>query len=588
MVRRGSPVGDEPAIAEGLGAWFDGAARDLPWRRTRDPWAILLSEVMLQQTRVETVQPYWLRMLQRFPTPVSMAAAPVDDVLELWSGLGYYRRARNLWLCARELAVRGGAMPTDVAGLLELPGIGPYTAGAVASIAFDVAAPLVDGNVARVLARLFGIALDVKSREGQAVLWETARRLVPTKRPGRFNQALMELGATVCTPRSPSCAVCPLEGACVARREGRTAELPVVARARPTRQMRLVAAVLRTEAGVVLAKRPPGSLFGGLWEPPMIEAASTKDATAVLRGAGLVARGARLTPRGNLRHVLTHREMLVEVVSGRAAEPLPAGAQLAPYEVIALAERPDARGISTLARKVLALAAASSVLLATSATRTARAETETAPTETAPTETAPTAVTTPAMWPDPPPLPTADDAALLARLRRLRQPPEPSGRFMGSLALGKGIRFNNPYRLSTQLGDDAASLSATATFLDVGLGGAFGDPGALQHGATLHLGGALEGISQAYVTPSYLAVARPHPRWLVLGRVGPSFLLSPDPNVGGELGAGGAWFATAGLGVGGEASFDFFYGAATPDAAASAIPIVSLQLGIYVDLEALP
>jgi A/G-specific adenine glycosylase len=577
------PQGSAPDLARDLGAWFDGAARDLPWRRTRDPWAILLSEVMLQQTRVDTVQPYYRRMLERFPTPSAMAEAKVDDVLELWSGLGYYRRARSLWLCAREIAARGGAMPEDVAALRELPGIGPYTAGAIASIAFDAPVPLVDGNVARVLARSFGVELDVKSRAGQVALWEIAARIVPAERPGRFNQALMELGATICTPKSPSCAVCPLERVCVARRDGKTEALPVVAKARPTTKKQLVAAVLHADGGVVLGKRPFGSLFGGLWEPPMIEA-ELPAATTVFRGAGLVAKGARLAQRGELTHVLTHRELHVDVVAGRAADPLPAGATLEPYEELSIV-RPDSRGISTLARRVLALASGAALAAAVLAPTPARAE----PTSPLRDATAPTAQAAGVeAWPDPPAPASADDTALLARLRRLREPPGLSGRFMGSMAFGKGIRFNNPYRLATQLGDDAASLSATATYFDVGLGGAFGDPEGLQHGAAIHLGGAIEGVSQAYVSTTYLAVMRPHPRWLALGRAGPTFLLTPDPNAGGEIALGGAWFATAGFGVGGEAMFDLFYGAATPDGGASAIPIVSLQLGLYVDLEALP
>jgi len=596
MVRRSLDLAgsDARTLADGLGTWFDASARDLPWRRTRDPWAILLSEVMLQQTRVETATRYYHRMLARFPTPSSMAVAPVDDVLELWSGLGYYRRARNLWLCAREIAARGGALPRDVAGLLELPGIGPYTAGAVASIAFDVPTPLVDGNVARVLARVFGIEQDVKSREGQRALWELAGRVVPPERPGRFNQALMELGATVCTPRSPACAICPLDKACFAHREGRTEELPVVAKARPTKEVRLVATVLQGAGGVLLAKRPFGALFGGLWEPPMVELASAKDASKALRQAGLLAKGARLAPRGELRHVLTHREMLVEVVAGQAVEPIPADAKLAPYEALVMEPRPTSRGISTLARRVLALAVGTVLLAAASmpapalATETASdAVPDASPAASGAVASTPT-TRAPDAWPDPPPPPTVDTATLVARLRRLREPPGGSARFLGSLGIGKGIRFNNPYRLSTQLGVDAASLSATATFLDVGLGATFGDPQGLQHGAAIHLGGAIEGISQAYVTPTYLAVYEPHPRWLLSGRLGPTFLLSPDSNAGGELAAGAAWFATAGLGVGGEASFNMFYGAATPDGTASAIPIASLQIALYVDLEALP
>ncbi len=342
-----------------LGGWYDGVARDLPWRRTRDAWAILLSEVMLQQTRVETVVPYWHRMLERFPDARSMAAAPVDDVLSRWSGLGYYRRARNLWLCAREVVARfDGQLPDEVDALRSLPGIGAYTAGAVASIAFDRPAAVVDGNVARVLARYAGIDDDPRGAAGQRRLWAEAAALVPIDRPGRFNQALMELGATVCTPRSPACAVCPLERDCVARREGRVDELPRTTPKKAPREVRLVAAVLRDEEGrALLGQRPAEGLFGGMWEPPMLEVASAADASSALRAAGLLRGGSRLTVRGEVRHVLTHREMFVTVVAGRAAAAVvPAVAALPPYTALGVEDGALARGLSTLARRVLAVA----------------------------------------------------------------------------------------------------------------------------------------------------------------------------------------------------------------------------------------
>lgn len=349
-----SIAGRAGRTAEALGTWYDRAARDLPWRRTRDPWAILLSEVMLQQTRVDVVVPYWTRMLERFPAPRDMAEAPIDDVLSRWSGLGYYRRARNLWLCAREVVERfGGRLPDDVDGLRSLPGVGAYTAGAVASIAFDRRTPLVDGNVARVLARWAGIADDPKSSAGQRRLWAEAAALVPEDRPGRFNQALMELGATICTPRSPACAICPIERECVARREGRVDELPVVAPKKAPREVQLVAAVLRDGDGrALLGKRPADGLFGAMWEPPMLEG-TVSAAAATLRGAGLLAAGARLTPRGEVRHVLSHRALVVAVVTARAAEPIPPAAALAPYEAIAREDPGVDRGLSTLARRVL-------------------------------------------------------------------------------------------------------------------------------------------------------------------------------------------------------------------------------------------
>src|SRR4051812_43553601 len=269
------------AIARQLAGWFAVAARDLPWRRRRDPYAVWLSEIMLQQTRVETVVPYFERFLGRFPRVEELAAAPLDDVLALWSGLGYYRRARELYACAREVTTRsGGRFPGGGGALRGLPGIGPYTAGAISSIAFGRREPLVDGNVARVFARLEGIDEPIKSSGAVKRLWERAAALVPEDRPGRFNEALMELGATVCTPRDPRCGSCPLERVCVARATGRVGELPVVEEKRKVPVVAMVAAVLRRGDLVLFARRSEGGLFGGLWEPPMVEAASLEGARA--------------------------------------------------------------------------------------------------------------------------------------------------------------------------------------------------------------------------------------------------------------------------------------------------------------------
>jgi len=193
-------------VAADVIRWYRDNRRELPWRRTRDPYAVWVSEIMLQQTRVETVVPYWERWMGRFPTVQALAAAPLDDVLAAWAGLGYYSRARNLHAGAREVVTDwGGSVPGRVDALLEIPGIGRYTAGAIASIAFGQPAPLVDGNVARVLARLFAIDEDVKSAAGSARLWALAADLVPAGAAGDFNQGLMELGATVCTPARPRC-----------------------------------------------------------------------------------------------------------------------------------------------------------------------------------------------------------------------------------------------------------------------------------------------------------------------------------------------------------------------------------------------
>src|SRR5215470_3894591 len=214
------------ALASALLRWFSMNARDLPWRRTRDPYAIWVSEIMLQQTRVATVIPYWERWMARFPTVSALAEAPLDDVLAAWAGLGYYSRARNLHAGAQAVGTRfGGALPSCAAELREVPGIGPYTAGAIASIAFGERAPLVDGNVARVLARVFAIEHDIKSTAGSKALWAAAGELMnalPTgAAPGDLNQGLMELGATICAATQPRCLVCPLARDCDAARTGR-------------------------------------------------------------------------------------------------------------------------------------------------------------------------------------------------------------------------------------------------------------------------------------------------------------------------------------------------------------------------------
>jgi A/G-specific adenine glycosylase len=277
--------------------------RDLPWRRTRDPYAIWVSEIMLQQTRVATVIPYWERWMARFPTVDALAAAPLDDVLAAWAGLGYYSRARNLHAGAAAIAERG-AMPSTTAELREVKGIGAYTAGAIASIAYGERAPLVDGNVARVLARVFAIEDDVKSAAGAKKIWQLAGALMDAlpagAAPGDLNQGLMELGATVCAPRAPSCLACPLAASCAARAAGRQDELPrLPARKRAADLPLLDRTALWIEAGgrVLLARRSPEGLYGGLWElPPAIEP---------VRGPTLCVH----------EQVLSHRRLRIAVVA---------------------------------------------------------------------------------------------------------------------------------------------------------------------------------------------------------------------------------------------------------------------------------
>ncbi len=320
-------------IADQLVAWYRDNRRDLPWRRTRDPYAIWVSEIMLQQTRVAVVVPYWERWMARFPTAAALAAAPLDDVLAAWSGLGYYGRARNLHRGAREVVARyRGRLPDSAGELRSLPGIGRYTAGAIASLAFDRREPLVDGNVARVLARLFSVEEDVKSAPGQKRLWQLAGELVPAGAPGDFNQGLMELGATVCTPAAPRCPDCPLAADCLARRAGRQRDLPrMPERTRDADKPVLAVAAAWVERGgrILLARRAPDGLFGGLWELP--QAPGRTALARALAGLGLAWRPPA-RPVHRHRQVLSHRRLAISVYAAPAAGRLTGARAAAPYQ----------------------------------------------------------------------------------------------------------------------------------------------------------------------------------------------------------------------------------------------------------------
>ncbi len=251
-------------------AWYDSHQRALPWRGERDPYRIWVSEVMLQQTQVTTVVPYYQQFLVRFPTLERLAQASLDEVLQLWQGLGYYARARHMHAAAREvLACHGGRLPANYDELRRLPGFGDYTAGAVASIAFGQPVPAVDGNARRVLARLFAFPDDVSRSNGARQLAQLAAELVPAQRPGDFNQALMELGATVCTPQSPACPLCPWQTDCQARAQGLQASLPVKGPRRPQPLVHTAAGVIfRPDGRVLICKRRAEGLLGGLWQFP--------------------------------------------------------------------------------------------------------------------------------------------------------------------------------------------------------------------------------------------------------------------------------------------------------------------------------
>ncbi len=311
-------------------AWYDRHRRDLPWRRTRDPWAIWVSEVMLQQTRVETARPYFERFLARFPTFAVLAAAPTEEVLALWSGLGYYRRARQLQRAAQQLVEAGGSVPETLEGLRALPGVGEYTAAAVASIAFGLPAPVFDGNVARVAARLLAEPGDPARAEIHRRLATRAAELFDPRRPGDANQALMELGATLCTPRAPNCVACPLESTCRGHESGRPEDYPPARHRRATRDERHFAALVELADGRLLFVRRAEDepVMAGLWELPTVVAAGRAAAERAL--AGRFGGEWRLEPAAaSVGHRITFRA--IEIVlcrarwsAGEVAEGVPA------------------------------------------------------------------------------------------------------------------------------------------------------------------------------------------------------------------------------------------------------------------------
>jgi len=302
--------------------WYDANRRDLPWRRSRDPYAIWISEAMLQQTRVETVIPYWKRFLEAFPDVESLAQADLDDIYSVWTGLGYYSRARNLKHAAQTIvAEHDGRLPQTADGLRELKGIGRYTAGAVASIAFDREEPLVDGNVIRVFTRLLGIREESTAKTVIDGLWTIASELVRGPRPGDLNQALMELGATVCTPRNPDCPACPVRKTCDAHSRGDAEQLPIKKKRPKPRRMRAIAAWIERGGKILAVRRPEEGLMAGLWELPGGEIGPKDEAKnrvrEILRNAvGLEIRGAQSV--GRIEHVFTHRRLEVEVFRCRA------------------------------------------------------------------------------------------------------------------------------------------------------------------------------------------------------------------------------------------------------------------------------
>ena len=275
--------------------WYADNGRDLPWRRTRDPYAVWLSEIILQQTRVTQGWAYWERFMDRFPTVDDLAAAPEDEVMRLWQGLGYYSRARNLHTAAKQIVAMGG-FPDTLEGIRSLKGVGDYTAAAIGSIAFDLPAAVVDGNVYRVLARYFGIATPVGTTEAKKEFTALANRLLPTDAPAAFNQGMMDFGATCCTPVNPACLTCPLQPSCQAFRDGRIDLLPVKKEAAKPVERHLTYVFVRVDGFIAIHRRGAGDIWQGLWEPWLTDE---------------VPADARLLVEG-FKHQLTHRTLFAD------------------------------------------------------------------------------------------------------------------------------------------------------------------------------------------------------------------------------------------------------------------------------------
>ena len=276
-------------------SWYEANGRDLPWRRTRDPYAIWLSEIILQQTRIAQGQAYWERFLSAFPDVGSLASADEDEVLRLWQGLGYYSRARNLHAAARQIA-SAGRFPDTLEGIRALKGVGDYTAAAIGSFAFGIPAAVVDGNVYRVLARHFGIATPVGSAAAKKEFTSLAQSLLPPDRPGDFNQAMMDFGATQCTPASPACLLCPFADSCAALASGQVDRLPVRQKGAAVQERRFNYVYLRFQGRTAIRRRGTGDIWAGLYEPLVVDQQLNE---AILLRSGV-------------RHQLTHRTLVVD------------------------------------------------------------------------------------------------------------------------------------------------------------------------------------------------------------------------------------------------------------------------------------
>ena len=283
-------------FTEGILRWYAENGRDLPWRRTRDPYAVWLSEIILQQTRIAQGTAYWESFMEHFPTVADLAAASEDEVLRLWQGLGYYSRARNLHAAARQIVAAGG-FPSTLEGIRALPGVGDYTAAAIGSIAFGLPAAVVDGNVYRVLARYYGIATPIGTGAARKEFTALATALLPSD-SAAFNQGLMDFGAMVCTPASPRCADCPLAAGCRAFREGRVALLPVKKPAAAVQERHLSYVYIRCAGFTAIHRRGPGDIWQGLWEPLSVIPSEVEGSLTLLRSG--------------VKHQLTHRTIYAD------------------------------------------------------------------------------------------------------------------------------------------------------------------------------------------------------------------------------------------------------------------------------------
>jgi A/G-specific adenine glycosylase len=310
-----------------LVAWYRQHARSLPWRETRDPYRIWVSEIMLQQTQVDTVIPYFHRFLDRFPTVEALAEAPIDDVLKAWEGLGYYSRGRNLQRAAQAVvALYAGQMPDDPVALRALPGIGDYTVGAIASIAFGRPVPAVDGNVLRVVSRLAAWDHDIARPAAKATVAAWVAERFPADAAGDFTQALMELGATVCTPANPACGRCPVAPHCQAKAQERVAELPVKSSKAPPRPERSWVGIIRHDDHVLVQRRPAPGLLAGMWEFPTFLAQAGETGEAALTAALSRDLGVPVTiqaPLTSVQHTFSHIRMTYDAFTGRIEGPRP-------------------------------------------------------------------------------------------------------------------------------------------------------------------------------------------------------------------------------------------------------------------------